>query len=68
MWAVIALFHPFGVAPSPFNSLDCFVNPCGDDKILMKIPSHLTLMSGLIDPEKKLGAHCTRLYKSNQPQ
>ena len=32
-----------GVALSPFNSLDFFVNPCGNEKIFKKIPSHLIL-------------------------
>ena len=57
MWAVVAFFHLLkpncGVAPSPFNSLDCFVNLCGDGKILMKILNHLILMiEFLFDPER----------------
>ena len=34
----------FGAVPNPINSLDSFVNPCGSEKICMKIPNYLILM------------------------
>ena len=43
VWALVALSDPlkpsFGVALSPFNAFDLFVNPFGNEKIFMKIPN-----------------------------